>query len=56
MDALNAMNPTLSATIPQTNIVQVDVSLSGRDSAAWSGALEKAGLRARTWVGIACAV
>jgi threonine aldolase len=49
MDALNAMNPTLSATIPQTNIVQVDVSLSGRDSAAWSGALEKAGLRAWPW-------
>ena len=47
-DALNGM-PKLSATIPQTNIVQVDVSLSGRDSAVWSGALEREGLRARPW-------
>jgi len=48
-DALNAINPKLSATIPQTNIVQVDVSLSRRDSAVWSGALEREGLRARPW-------
>ncbi|WP_027535670.1 low specificity L-threonine aldolase [Bradyrhizobium sp. WSM3983] len=48
-DALNEMHPKVSATIPQTNIVQVDLSLSGRDSAAWSGALESAGLRTRPW-------
>jgi threonine aldolase len=48
-DALNGMHPEISATIPQTNIVQVDVSRSGRDSAAWSAALETAGLRARPW-------
>ncbi|MBC9875772.1 aminotransferase class I/II-fold pyridoxal phosphate-dependent enzyme [Bradyrhizobium sp. INPA01-394B] len=48
-EALNGMHPKLSATIPQTNIVQVDVSRSGRDSAAWSNALEKAGVKARPW-------
>jgi threonine aldolase len=48
-DALNGVHPKISATIPQTNIVQVDVTLSGRDSAAWSGALEREGLRARPW-------
>ncbi|QPF94230.1 threonine aldolase family protein [Bradyrhizobium commune] len=48
-EALNRMHPKVSATIPQTNIVQVDVSLSGRDSAAWSEALERVGLRARPW-------
>ncbi|PIT01537.1 threonine aldolase [Bradyrhizobium nitroreducens] len=48
-DALNKMHPEVSATIPQTNIVQVDVSRSGRDGAAWSAALEKAGVKARPW-------
>lgn len=48
-DALNRMHPKISATIPQTNILQVDVSRSGHDSAAWSEALEKAGVKARPW-------
>jgi threonine aldolase len=48
-DVLNGMHPNISATIPQTNIVQVDVSRTGRDGAAWSEALEGAGVKARPW-------
>lgn len=46
-DGLNALHPTLSATVPQTNIVQVDLSRTGRDAACWVADLEAAGLRVR---------
>ena len=39
----------LEATTPQTNIVQVDVSRTGHDSAWWVGALARAGLQVRPW-------
>ena len=48
-DGLNRLGPDLSATVPQTNIVQVDVSRSGRDSARWVADLEAAHLRVRPW-------
>ncbi|MET7243605.1 hypothetical protein ABZT49_09570 [Methylobacterium sp. EM32] len=44
---LNRLGPTLSASAPQTNIVQVDLSRSGHDSAAWLGKLEARGVLAR---------
>jgi threonine aldolase len=46
-EGLNAVHPQLSATEPQTNIVQVDVASTGSDSAAWLAALETAGVLAR---------
>ena len=45
-DGLNAM-PPLAATAPQTNIVQVDVSRTGWDSARWVADLDAAGIRSR---------
>ena len=39
----------LAPSEPQTNIVQVDVSATGRDSEFWVAALEQAGLRTRPW-------
>lgn len=48
-DALNSMHPRLSATKPQTNIIQVDVSQTGKSSAEWSAELADAGLKARPW-------
>ncbi|SOE46054.1 threonine aldolase family protein [Orrella dioscoreae] len=47
--ALNALGGPLLASEPQTNIVQVDVRATGRDSAFWVAALEGAGLRVRPW-------
>lgn len=46
---LNALHPCLSASTPDSNIVQVDVSKTGSSSAQWSAALEAAGLLARPW-------
>lgn len=46
-ERLNHLHPALSASIPQTNIVQVDLSRTGRDSARWVADLEQAGLRVR---------
>ncbi len=48
-EGVNRLRPVLSATVPQTNIVQVDVSGTGRDSARWVADLEAAGLRVRPW-------
>jgi threonine aldolase len=48
-DALNATGLPVHAALPQTNIVQVDVSASGLGSHAWVAALEAAGLRVRPW-------
>jgi len=46
---LNGLGSPLSATTPDSNIVQVDVSRTGANSAQWSHALEDAGLMARPW-------
>ncbi|SFE90938.1 GntG family PLP-dependent aldolase [Methylobacterium sp. 13MFTsu3.1M2] len=43
---LNAL-PRLAANLPQTNIVQVDLSRTGRDSARWVADLDAAGIRTR---------
>ena len=48
-DGLNALGPALSATVPQTNIVQVDVSRTGRDGERWVADLEAANVRVRPW-------
>jgi threonine aldolase len=48
-EGLNNLHPLLSATAPQTNIVQVDISRTGRDSAQWVADLEQAGVRTRPW-------
>lgn len=48
-EGVNSLGLPLSATVPQTNIVQVDVSRTGRESVAWVDLLESAGLRARPW-------
>jgi threonine aldolase len=46
---LNAAGLTVTASSPQTNIVQVDVRGSGRDSHGWVEALDTAGVRVRPW-------
>lgn len=46
-DGLNALGPRLSANRPQTNIVQVDLAGTGRDSARWVQDLDTAGIRTR---------
>jgi len=46
-DGLNAMRPILSATIPQTNIVQVDLTRTGRGSDRWVDDLDVLGIRTR---------
>ena len=48
-DGLNALGPDLSASVPQTNIVQVDVSRTGRDGERWVADLEAANVRVRPW-------
>lgn len=46
-DGLNALAPRLTASVPQTNIVQVDLARTGRDSARWVEDLDAAGVRTR---------
>jgi len=46
---LNEIHPHLSASAPQTNIVQVDVSKTARNSAQWVADLEQVGLLTRPW-------
>jgi threonine aldolase len=46
---LNAVHPHLSASEPQTNIVQVDVSKTARNSGQWMADLERVGLFVRPW-------
>lgn len=48
-EGINALASSISASTPQTNIIQIDVSRSGRDSTDWVGMLEKVGLLARPW-------
>lgn len=46
---LNTLSPHLSATIPQTNIVQVDVSTTGHEPKVWAAELAKEGVYVRPW-------
>lgn len=48
-DGLNALAIKLSASVPRTNIIQVDISAFGRESATWIVPLEQAGVRTRPW-------
>ena len=48
-DGLNRLDPVLSATVPQTNIVQVETADTGMTNAHWVTALEAAGLLTRPW-------
>lgn len=45
--SLNAEGCLVTASDPQTNIVQLDVSATGHDSAWWTDTLEEAGVRVR---------
>lgn len=47
--AINRLDPALSATVPQTNIVQVETADTGMTNANWVTALEAAGLLTRPW-------
>lgn len=46
---INTLGLPISASQPQTNIVQVDISHTRLDSVAWVQHLEAAGLRVRPW-------
>ncbi|MBD1586849.1 threonine aldolase family protein [Pseudomonas typographi] len=46
---INQLGLAISASQPQTNIVQVDISKTGLDSLTWVDNLERAGLRVRPW-------
>ncbi|MDB6052043.1 MAG: Low-specificity L-threonine aldolase [Pseudomonas sp.] len=46
---LNQLGLPFSASLPETNIVQVDISNTGRDSATWTKNLENVGLLVRPW-------
>ncbi|TDT99109.1 L-threonine aldolase [Azorhizobium sp. AG788] len=48
-EGVNALAGAISASNPQTNIIQIDVSRSGRDSGAWVQRLEGIGLLTRPW-------
>lgn len=46
-DGITALGSPLTAKTPQTNIVQVDISRTGRDAESWVADLDAAGLRVR---------
>jgi threonine aldolase len=48
-DGVNRLAPALSATVPQTNIVQVETAGTGMSNAEWVAALLAAGLLVRLW-------
>lgn len=48
-DGVNRLAPALSATVPQTNIVQVETAGTGMSNAEWVAALLAAGLLVRPW-------
>ncbi|MGY6272626.1 threonine aldolase family protein [Achromobacter denitrificans] len=48
-DGVNRLAPGLSATEPQTNIVQVETAGTGMGNAQWAAALAAAGLLVRPW-------
>ena len=47
--SLNKLDPAISASIPQTNIVQVHVGRTGRSSHDWVAALSGQGVLTRPW-------
>ncbi len=47
--ALNALGASFTASVPQTNIVLVDLGATGSGSADWVARLEAAGLKVRPW-------
>lgn len=48
-DGINRLAPALSATVPQTNIVQVETADSGMTNTQWVAALQAEGLLTRPW-------
>jgi len=48
-DLLNGVHPQLTATIPQTNILQVDIAATGKTASEWVAALAAQGLLVRPW-------
>ncbi|MNW15689.1 hypothetical protein D3C71_2142780 [compost metagenome] len=48
-DGINRLAPALSATVPQTNIVQVETAGTGMTNAEWVAALQAQGLLTRPW-------
>ncbi|WMD19215.1 GntG family PLP-dependent aldolase [Achromobacter seleniivolatilans] len=48
-DGINGLAPALTATVPQTNIVQVETAGTGMTNAQWVTALQEAGLLTRPW-------
>jgi len=48
-DGINTLAPTLTATVPQTNIVQVETADTGMTNAEWVAALQMQGVLTRPW-------
>lgn len=48
-DGINALGGAITATVPQTNIVQVEVGATAMSNKEWVAALEAAGLKIRPW-------
>jgi threonine aldolase len=48
-DGINRLAPALSATVPQTNIVQVETADTGMSNAQWVAALQAEGVLTRPW-------
>ena len=48
-DGINQLAPALSATVPQTNIVQVETADTGMTNAQWVSALQAQGVLTRPW-------
>jgi len=48
-DGINKLAPALTATVPQTNIVQVETADTGMTNAQWVSALQAQGVLTRPW-------
>ena len=48
-DGINRLAPALTATVPQTNIVQVETADTGMSNAQWVAALQAQGVLTRPW-------
>ncbi|WP_313624661.1 GntG family PLP-dependent aldolase [Achromobacter sp.] len=48
-DGINRLAPALTATVPQTNIVQVETADTGMSNAEWVAALQAQGVLTRPW-------
>jgi len=49
-DGINALGGKLAATVPQTNIVQIETAGTTLSNTQWVAALEAEGLRVRPWM------